>query len=179
MNDAIVGALVSGIVGVIGVLIGGILTYKLGHKSEKMMIRMKIKVEKIQNTQKILLDMARQMGILSVAVKNFEFGKINQEIYCKTSNDVQEEFSHLIRSIRVNEFVIKNHKDQLDTLIDEFITISDMLYERYYDPNCQVKNYDPEEITFEVINKKISRFMLTTIDIKDELSDRIDKELTT
>jgi len=179
MVEALVNGFTAGIIGVLGVFIGGILTYRLGLKAEKSLIRMKIKVEKIQNTQKDLLDMARQMGIMSVAVKNYEFDKIDYETYCKTSDEVQDKISHLIRSIRVNEFVINNHMDQIDKLIDDSIAISDILYERYRNPDCQVKRYDSGEITFEDINKKINGFMRSTIDIKDELSDKIDKELTT
>ncbi|KJB84845.1 hypothetical protein AZ66_28430 [Paenibacillus sp. E194] len=179
MLEALINGFTAGIIGVVGVLIGGILTYKLGLKAEKSLIRMRIKVEKIQNTQVDLLNMARQMGILSIAMHNYEYKKINHESYCKISNDVQDKMMHYIRSIRVNEFAIKNYKAQIDKLIDEYNAVSDMQYERYINPDCKNKYYDADEITFEAVEERLRKITLVTIDLKDDLSDQIDKDLTT
>ncbi|MFX3646281.1 MAG: hypothetical protein ACE3K2_02260 [Paenibacillus sp.] len=178
MDIAIVGALVSGVVGVAGVLIGGILTYKLSHRSEMVLVKKKITVDKIQETQRGLYVIARQLGQLNLALKTIENKRISQEEFRKISDQVQDECGIVIRNIRVNEVFIKDFVSLIDDLIDQTSKFNDLIYDAYiYPDNPNKRDYYPGLLEYEHIETLIMKAMLTALEIKDSLDKKIEAEL--
>lgn len=178
MNIEIVGALVSGIVGVVGVLIGGTLTYKLSHRSEMVLIRKKIMIDKIQETQSGLFVIARQLGKLSLRVKEIENSRISQEEFRRISDQVQEECGAVIRNIRVNEVFLKEFIHLIDDLIDQTSVFHDLIYDAYIYPDSPSKrDYTPDQLSYEHIENLIMRAIETVMKIKDNLDHKIENEL--
>ncbi|WKL00887.1 hypothetical protein Q0F98_28750 [Paenibacillus amylolyticus] len=178
MDITILGALVSGVVGVAGVLIGGILTYKLSHRSEIALIKKKIIIEKIQETQSGLLLMARQLGKLSLALKRIENGQLTQEEFQSISDKVQDECGAVIRNIRVNEFFIKPSMNLIEELFDKTFLFHDLIYDAYIYPNSPSKrNYEPGLLEYGNIERLIMDASLFALKIKERLDDQIDSEL--
>ncbi|GGH17222.1 hypothetical protein [Paenibacillus segetis] len=174
----LVGALVSGIVGVVGVVIGGTLTYKLSHRSEMILIRKKIKIDKIQETQRGLFIMVRQLGILHLRLKEIENKRISREEFLNTSNQVQEECGTVIRNIRTNEVFLKEYIDLIDDFINQTSVFHDLIYDAYIYPNSPSKrNYDSDLLSYEHIEYLIMEAIKTVMKIKDHLDQQIEIEL--
>lgn len=178
MDITIVGALVSGIVGVAGVLIGGILTYKLSHRSEIALIKKRIVIEKIQETQSGLLVMARQLGKLSLALKRIENGQLTLEEFRSISDLIQDECGTVIRNIRVNEFFIRPSMNLIEELFNQTFLFHDLIYDAYIYPNSPSKrNYQPELLEYENIERLIMDASLFALKIKERLDEQIASEL--
>ncbi|WP_144407012.1 hypothetical protein [Paenibacillus sp. IHBB 10380] len=177
MIEAIINGVTAGAIGVFGVLIGGILTYRLGLKAEKSLIRTKIRIEKIQQTQHSLLEAARDFGKLHLKLSEYEYEKIDHKSYCEISDETQDRFTKTIRSIRVNEVIIKDYGEQIEQLFDDYSVLCNMQYDRYYNPNNNKRRYSDEELTFEIIDSKFQAFIMSVIRIQKSLDLEIEKEL--
>ncbi|MBP1893000.1 hypothetical protein [Paenibacillus lactis] len=178
MNDAILGALVSGLVGVAGVLIGGTLTYKLSHRSEKILIRKKVVIEKIQETQHGLYTIAKGLGTLLVSVTRCENQKISKEELLRISDQIQEDGGAITRSIRVNEVFLKKYSPLINDFIDQTAVFHELIYYVYIDPDHPGKwNYTPEELSYTHIESLIMQAVNSAMKIKEELDRQIEIEL--
>lgn len=178
LDIAIVGALVSGVVGVVGVLIGGILTYKLSHRSEMVLVRKKIIIDKIQETQRGLYVIARQLGQLSLALKRIENNKISHEEFQKISDQVQDECGAVIRNIRVNEFFIKPSMNLIEELLNQTHLFHDLIYDAYIYPGSpSSRNYHPDLLEYEHIESLIMKATLFALEVKESLDKQIKLEL--
>jgi len=178
LDITIVGALVSGVVGVAGVLIGGFLTYKLSHRSEMVLVRKKIKIDKIQETQRGLYVIARQLGQLSLALKRIENKKISQEEFREISDQVQDECGAIIRDIRVNEVFMKTSMNLIEDLLKQTYLFHDLIYDAYIYPNSlSVRNYHPDLLEYEHIESLIMKATIFALEIKESLDEQIELEL--
>ncbi|WP_028592442.1 hypothetical protein [Paenibacillus massiliensis] len=178
MSTEIVGNLVSAFVGVLGVLIGSTLTYKLNHRSEMVLIRKKIIIEKIQETQHGLYVMARQFGKLTLGLGQIEHEKISKEEFLKISDQVQEECGTIIRAIRVNEVFLKEFISKINQLIDQTNVFHDLIYDAYTFPNSPSnRNYSHDQLSYEHIEYLINKAIETVFEIKNDLDQKIEIEL--
>lgn len=178
LDITLLGALVSGVVGVVGVLIGGILTYKLSHRSEMILIKKKIIIDKIQETQRGLYVIARQLGQLSLALKEFQNKKISHEEFQKISDQVQDECGSVIRNIRVNEFFIKPSMNLIEDLLNQTHHFHDLIYDAYIYPDSpSSRNYHPDLLEYEHIESLIMKATLFALEVKESLDKQIEIEL--
>ncbi|WP_134682613.1 hypothetical protein [Brevibacillus migulae] len=99
MVKEVVGGIVSGVICVFGVIIGGFITFKLGMISEKLLIKTNIQIDKIQQTEADLLEIARDMGQLLLHLKRYINHGIDHQKFREANSEIQEKISSIIRRI--------------------------------------------------------------------------------
>lgn len=161
----------------LGVLAGGVLTYKLNLKFQKEITKKEIKIEKLQDMSNYLHDSTRALSLILLALKKYINGIIKHEEFCKENDDMQEKIRIAYRYEYLNNSFIGSNSTKIRDLFKEYDIIANMIYDKYHDPNSIIKMYKHEQISYELIEGSVLIYMEKAYAIMKDINKEIEMEL--
>lgn len=170
--------LFSGTIGaIIGVIFSSIITYKLNLKSEKMLIRKKIIIDKLEVLIGAFYEYLREIARLENLTVKFILNEVDLKEYKLLNDEYQDKVTIYGRTISENLLFIKKYKGDYDKFINRYTKICDLLYDKYYSPESKNKRYNPNDYTFEDIQTEFQKVIIQGSNIIKNLQGQLEQEL--
>lgn len=138
----------------------------------KKIYETKIYMEKIQEVNRDLMELLREISIILTNMTSYLNQEITREEFIKVNDNQQEKIIALRRKLIVNQVFYRDCQEDVDTFYNRFIQFSDEIYEAYINPKTQNQFYRNDEIKQAIIDcQKYGG------DIVKKLNEKLEKEL--
>lgn len=160
-----------------GVVLGSFLTLNNNVKVQKKFTKQKIYMEKIQEINRDLMELLREISIILTNMRSYLNQEINREEFMKINGNQQEKIIALRRKLIVNQVFYRECQEDVDKFYNKFIQFSDKIYEAYINPKTQNQFYRNDEMKFDEIKQEIIDCQKYGGDIVKKLNEKLEKEL--
>ncbi|MGH0793589.1 hypothetical protein ACQVTT_05135 [Bacillus mycoides] len=160
-----------------GVVLGSFLTLNNNVKVQKKFTKQKIYMEKIQEVNRDLMELLREISIILTNMTSYLNQEITREEFVKINDNQQEKITALRRKLIVNQVFYREYQEDVDKFYNRFIQFSGKIYETYINPKTQNQFYRNDEMKFDEIKQAIIDCQKYGGDIVKKLNEKLEKEL--
>lgn len=177
MDYEYIDTIITGVIGLIGVWLGSVLSKNNMAKHEKEFLVRRLRIEKTQEILLDLLEYARRIASIHNALVQYIKNEISHEQFKSVNDAKQAEKLEFLRRLNVNMVFAEQLENEYNKLLKISTIYFDKLYEGFHNPKTLKRYYEVDEVTFESLNHEFAKFTKTMDSLCEKLRQILKVEL--
>lgn len=135
--------IVNPLITMLGVIVGGRITYKLNLKSQHEMMKKQLILQKLEVIKDNISDTTRGMSLILSNLNAYCKDEISKDEFIKKDNEYQEKVRISQRNIWVNKIYAKCIENNVEEIFAKYKKISNFIYDNYHlGGDCRKELYE-------------------------------------
>lgn len=173
MDDIVLNGVVTLLTTLVGVLVGGYLTYKVNIKSQEEIIKKEIILNKLDETKLCVSNFLRGIALIYLNLNGYARGNRDRETFIEEDNKGQEHVRVAISNLSLSRVYVEDIYDEIERCIDKYSELSNIIYDKYHFGTTIDKDSD----IFMIICCEYERLLSDVKKVIEIIDENIKKEV--